>query len=100
MQPVSADLLEQLVLAKPYFENAGLIVAVDDGVPIGFAHAGFGPTANEQESAPPELGITCMLMVRSNYQRRGIGAELLARSEHYLQGRGSKVLYRRAASVR
>jgi GNAT superfamily N-acetyltransferase len=92
VQPVSADLLEQLVLAKPYFENAGLIVAVDDGVPIGFAHAGFGPTTDEQ-GLSTELGTTCMLMVRSNYQRLGIGAELLARSERYLQGRGSKVLY-------
>ena len=92
MQPVSADLLEQLVLAKPYFENAGLIVAVDDGVPIGFAHAGFGPTADEH-GLSTEMGTTCMLMVRSNYQRLGIGAELLSRSEQYLQGRGTKVLY-------
>jgi GNAT superfamily N-acetyltransferase len=92
VQPVSADLLEQLVLAKPYFDNAGMIVAVDDGVPIGFAHAGFGPTDDEQHVSTA-MGTTCMLMVRANYQRQGIGAELLARSEHYLQGRGSKVLY-------
>jgi GNAT superfamily N-acetyltransferase len=92
VQPVSADLLEQLVLAKPYFDNSGLIVAVDDGTPIGFAHAGFGPAADEQ-GLSTEMGTTCMLMVRSNYQRLGIGAELLARSERYLQGRGSKVLY-------
>jgi len=92
VQPVSADLLEQLVLAKPYFENAGLVVAVDNGVPIGFAHAGFGPTSDEQ-GLSTELGTTCMLMVRANYQRQGIGAELLARSEQYLQSRGSKVLY-------
>jgi GNAT superfamily N-acetyltransferase len=92
VQPVSADLLEQLVLAKPYFENAGMIVALDDGLPIGFAHAGFGPTADEQ-NVSTEMGTTCMLMVRSNYQRQGIGAELLIRSEQYLQSRGCKVMY-------
>jgi ribosomal protein S18 acetylase RimI-like enzyme len=92
VQPMSADLFEQLVLAKPYFENAGLIVAVDDDLPVGFAHAAFGPREDEQ-GLSTELGTTCLVMVRANYQRRGIGAELLTHSEAYLRGRGAKVLY-------
>jgi ribosomal protein S18 acetylase RimI-like enzyme len=34
-----------------------------------------------------------MVMVRPDYQHRGIGAELLARSEEYLTSRGAQVLY-------
>jgi GNAT superfamily N-acetyltransferase len=92
MQPMSTDLLEQLVLAKPYFENAGLIVAVDDGEPVGFVHAAFGP--NDDESGLSRmLGVTCLVMVRADYQRRGIGADLLTHSEAYLRERGAQVLY-------
>lgn len=92
VQPVSTALLEQLVFAKPYFDNEGLIVAVEADQRIGFAHAGFG--ANEDGSQlSTQLAATCMLMVRPDRQRRGIGRELLARSEDYLRGRGAKVLY-------
>ena len=36
MQPMSAALFDQLVLAKPYFDREGLIVAVDDDRPVGY----------------------------------------------------------------
>ena len=91
-QPMSADLFGQLVLAKPYFDNAGLIVAEDDGEPVGFAHASFGPDDAERRVVT-DLGVTCLVMVRANYQRQGVGAELLTRSEDYLRSRGAKVLY-------
>ncbi len=92
MQPMSANLLEQMVLSKPYFENAGLIVAVDGQQPVGFVHAAFGPSDNGQRLVC-QLGVTCLVMVRLDYQRKGIGAELLARSENFLRGRGAQVLY-------
>lgn len=92
VQPISADLFDQFVFAKPYFDNQGLIVAVDDGRPIGFVHAAFGPSADEMHLAT-DVGTTLLLMVRTDYQRRGIGAELLSRSEAYLRSRGTKVLY-------
>jgi ribosomal protein S18 acetylase RimI-like enzyme len=91
-QPMTTETFEQLVLAKPYFENAGLIIATDDDLPVGFAHAGFGPT-DDQQGLSRMFGTTCLVMVRANYQRRGIGAELIARSEQYLQAQGAKVLY-------
>src|ERR671923_2100899 len=34
--------LERFIFAKPYFEPAGLMVALDGPVRVGFAHAGFG----------------------------------------------------------
>lgn len=92
LQLMSAALFEQLVLAKPYFDNAGLIVAVDDDHPIGFAHAAFGP--NEcGDRLVRQMGSTCLVIVRPDYQRRGIGAELLVRSEAYLREQGAQVIY-------
>lgn len=92
MQPMSADLFEMHVLSKPYFEAAGLIVALDDELPVGFAHAGFGPT-DDEAGLSTQMGVTCLVLVRPNYHRRGIGGELLARSEQYLRSRGALVLY-------
>jgi GNAT superfamily N-acetyltransferase len=92
MQPMSADLFEQMLLAKPYFDNQGLIVALNDGRPVGFVHAAFGPS-DDGRRLSTQLGVTCLVMVRLDYQRRGIGAELLARSEAYLRCRGAQMLY-------
>lgn len=84
--------LEYFLFAKPYFDPAGLIVALEDGVPVGFAHAGFGP--NETQTAlDHSVGIVCMVAVRPAYRRRGIGSELLRRCEDYLHRRGARTLY-------
>ncbi len=91
-QPMTTALLERWVLAKPYFEDAGLQVATDDGRPIGFAHAGFGPTDDEQDLSF-ELGASIMVIVRPHDAEAQIAADLIARSESYLRSRGAKVLY-------
>lgn len=91
-QPMSAGLFDQLVLAKPYFDRQGLIVALDDDRPVGFVHAAFGPTEDESHVSH-DLGVVCMLLVRPEYRRLGIGSELLQRSEAYLRRSGAKVLY-------
>jgi len=81
--------LEYCVFAKPYFDPAGLVLAHEDGVCAGFAHAGFG--ANETASGLSHAaGATCMLAVRPAFRRRGIGSELLRRSEEYLRQRGAR----------
>ena len=41
-QPLTPPMLETTVLSRPFFDREGLIVAVEDGEPIGFVHAGFG----------------------------------------------------------
>ncbi|MBS0209827.1 MAG: GNAT family N-acetyltransferase [Planctomycetes bacterium] len=92
MQPMSVDLWDSLVFAKPYFDRNGLIVAVDGERPVGFAHASFGPS-DDGYDVSTDLGVTSLVMVRANYQRRGIGCELIARSEEYLRSRGAKMLY-------
>jgi GNAT superfamily N-acetyltransferase len=91
-QPISCDLLEQLVFAKLYFDYAGLLLACDDGRPVGFAHAGFGPNA-ERNWTSTETGIICMLLVRPDCNEAEVSASLLERSEEYLRGRGARVFY-------
>ena len=92
MQPAAAGLLEQLVLSKPYFDPAGLIVALHDNSPVGFAHAGFG--ANEEQTAiATDIGTTYQLVVRTEHRNDALAGELLARSESYLRERGANVIY-------
>jgi ribosomal protein S18 acetylase RimI-like enzyme len=92
MQPVTAGLLEQLVFSKPYFDPNGLIVALDDTVPVGFVHAGFG--ANEEQTGiATDLGTTYQLMLRADQRDEALADELLRRAEAYLRGRGAKVIY-------
>src|SRR5262245_42545214 len=91
-QPMSLELFEQLVLAKPYFDNRGLILAFDAERAVGFAHSGFGPTEDES-GIDRRFGVTSLVLLRPNHQSLDIGRELLARSEQYLRASGSQVLY-------
>jgi ribosomal protein S18 acetylase RimI-like enzyme len=84
--------LENYVFSKAYFDPAGLTVAMDGNEAVGFAHAGFGPTA-DYSALSLDAGVTCLLGVRPAYRRRGIGSELLRHCETYLTSRGAKALY-------
>jgi ribosomal protein S18 acetylase RimI-like enzyme len=83
----SPTFLERFVLAKPYFDPEGLLLAEEDGQLAGFVHAGLSV------GSQPLRGVTCLLGVRPDFRRRGIGTELLHRSEDYLRQRGAQVLY-------
>lgn len=91
-QPVSPDLLEQLVFSRLYFDPAGLTLAFDGERPVGFAHAGFGPNA-ELTAIDAEQGVTCLVMIEPGADEATVADGLLERSEAYLRGRGAKVLY-------
>jgi ribosomal protein S18 acetylase RimI-like enzyme len=90
--PVSSDVFEQLIFAKMYFDYAGLIFAFEDEHPVGFAHAGFGPSEKTYGIAT-EMGTTCLMMLAPGCSEAEVSAGLLERCEQYLQSRGSKVLY-------
>lgn len=75
--------LERFVFAKPIFDPAGLLLAEENQRCLGFAHAALGP----------EAGVLCVIGVRPDYRRRGIGTELLRRCESYLRDRGATTLY-------
>jgi len=84
--------LENYVFSKPYFDPAGLVVAVNDKIPIGFAHAGFGPN-DGQSAVSKDNGVICVIAVRPSFRRRGVGSELLTRCESYLSACGAKALF-------
>jgi ribosomal protein S18 acetylase RimI-like enzyme len=86
-----STLLEYFVLAKPYFDPAGLILASADKQPVGFALAGFGPSA-DRARLDPTVGVLCLLGVHPSYRRQGIGTELLRRLEEYQRQRGAREL--------
>ncbi len=87
----TASALEEYIFAKPYFDRAGLIIAMDDREHVGFSHAGFGPS-NDESALSTKTGVLCALGVRPTHQRRGIGSELLRRAEAYLTERGATTL--------
>lgn len=84
--------LERHAFSKPYFDPDGLIVALENGRRIGFAHAGFGPTKAET-ALSYTAGVTCLIGVRPAHRRRGVGSELLERCEAYLRKRGARTIY-------
>jgi GNAT superfamily N-acetyltransferase len=91
-QPMTAAMLDRTVLAKPYFDRAGLLLATDDGKPIGFAHAGFGPT-DDESTLSTEIGASILTVVAPHAEEEAIAAELISRCEAYLRSRGAKMLY-------
>jgi len=87
----NATLLEYCIFAKPYFDPNGLVIAEDDGHPVGFVHAGFGPTASESDLAF-DAGVVCAIAVRPSHRRQKIGGGLLRHAEEYLGGLGAAQL--------
>ncbi len=69
-----------------------MIIACDDGLPIGFCHAGFGPN-EEQTALDYTNGVIAMIAVRIAQRRQHVGSELLRRSEEYLVRHGAKELF-------
>jgi ribosomal protein S18 acetylase RimI-like enzyme len=88
MQPMSVALLEMFVFSKPYFDREGLIVAVEERRPIGFAHAGFGPS-RAGDALSTDIGVICMLTTQPHPDEATIEGVLVQRCESYLQGRGA-----------
>ncbi len=86
------DAFDMLVLAEPYFDRNGLIVACDGKEVVGFVHAGFGANA-DGTGIGTAAGIICVVLVRFDYRRRGIGRELVRRAENYLTGRGATAIF-------
>jgi len=92
MYPISPNLLEHCVYSKQYFDPEGLIVATRDNKPIGFAHAGFGPS-DDGESLDTTLGVTQMVLMHGSTNYPRMADELVRECEKYLRSRGAKVLY-------
>ena len=92
LQPITAPLLEYSVFSKMHFDRQGFIVATKDDLPVGFVHAGFGPSP-DGNALDTSMGTTLMLMVRAGEQDESLVDDLLLASEEYLRGRGASVFY-------
>ncbi|HMC12703.1 MAG TPA: hypothetical protein VKH44_15490 [Pirellulaceae bacterium] len=92
IQSVTPQIIEEHVLAKPWFDRDGLIVACEGARPVGFIHAGFGADCAHCKVDCSE-GTTCLLLVAPHENRPMIAQELLAASEDYLRSRGAQQLY-------
>ncbi len=98
-RPLSVHEFEARVVGGPLFEAAGLIVAVRDGKAVGFAHAGFGPEAEDLGPRPRPLrlsyamGTVAMLVVEPGGDDAETEAGLLAEALRYLRRRGASVVY-------
>lgn len=90
-QPISIALLEHHVYAKPYFEPEGLVVARENGTPIGFVHVGFGPT-EKRDRLNMEAGVVSRLMATQSDKRNVVLEELLLAGEDFLRKRGAKTI--------
>lgn len=88
-QSISASVFEKHIFSKPYFEREGFIVAEEDGRCVGFVHAGFGPTENQQ-SLSTDVGVVSRVMVVAHEHREQIAAELLQKAESFLKERNAK----------
>jgi GNAT superfamily N-acetyltransferase len=87
-----SSLLENYVFSKSYFDPRGFFVAVDEEKIVGFAHAGFGPSADGR-SLDRGAGVTSLMAVMPAYQRRGLGSQLLEHSENYLKEAGATLVH-------
>ena len=72
-----------------------IVAEADDGRPLGFVHAGFGPAeaGSKPRAVDTELGTIAMLVVDPELTDETLERGLIEAAEAYLRGRGAKVLY-------
>ena len=83
--PRSIDAFEDVNFGQPYFDPAGLVVALEGHWIVGIAHAGFGAT-EDRTQLDRNTGVICSVLVHPDRRRCGIGTELIRRAEAYLRG--------------
>ena len=95
VRPLTVHEFDEHIVGAPYFEAEGLIVAERDGVPIAYAHAGFGPgdPADPPLQLSYEIGTVAMLIVDRGSIDPDVERSLLTQAEKYLRSRGAKVVY-------
>lgn len=85
---VRPNFLAEHIFGKPYFDRNGFILATFEGQPVGFAHASFGPAA-DQDELNHQAGVVSCLMTVDHPRSAEIADGLLAHSEAYLASRGA-----------
>lgn len=78
--------------SQTYFDQNGLILAVESGIPVGFVHAGFA-CSEDGESLDHSTGVICVVLVHPDHRGRGIGRGLVTQAEKYLREAGAKTIF-------
>jgi GNAT superfamily N-acetyltransferase len=96
-RPMTVHEFDARVAGGPLFDARGLILAIRDGRPVGYAHAGFGPEPEEFGPRPLrqsyELGVVGMMILEPGAEDAELETGLLAAAESYLRRNGASVLY-------
>ncbi|MCL2305742.1 MAG: GNAT family N-acetyltransferase [Planctomycetaceae bacterium] len=91
--PISSPVLSENVLGMPFFDNHGLFLAFDNDLPVGFAHASFGPNQSKSD-LDPETGVIHLVMTVPAYpDQMELNRRLLEHCEKYLKNNGAKVIF-------
>ena len=91
--PIPLSVLVDNVLNMPFFESDGLFLAFDNDLPVGFAHASFGPNG-DQSDLNPETGVVHLIMTVPSYPDPvELCRRLLEQCEEYLKNKGAKVIF-------
>ena len=89
---ISSNTLEELIFSKPYFDPEGLILALNDGVPVGFVHAGFGPN-RERRDLDYDVGIISAIRIVDADRGLDVASGLVDQALRYLRSRGATRCY-------
>jgi ribosomal protein S18 acetylase RimI-like enzyme len=83
------------VCSHAFFDLRGLIVAVEGGRPVGFAHIGSGPVepGGPSHRPDPALGSVAMVVIDPEADEQALGPALVGRASRALRERGAEVLY-------
>lgn len=93
---ITPEAFEFINHSNPYFDPAGVILAVDGERLAGFVHAGFGPD-DERAGLSKKLGVICAVLVDDEYRGNKVGTELINRAEQYLRDAGAETIIAGAA---
>jgi ribosomal protein S18 acetylase RimI-like enzyme len=96
-RPLRVHELDEHAFNSAIFDREGLIVAIREGRPVGFAHAGFGPPDPIEQSPPlalcQSLGTVAMLVIDPAHAHPHLAQGLILAAERYLRTHGARVLY-------
>ena len=91
--PLSLPAFSENVLDQPFFDGRSLFLAFDNGFPVGFAHASFGPNRNKSNFSS-ETGVIHLIMTVPSYpDRADLSRRLLEHCEEHLKNNGVKVIF-------
>jgi GNAT superfamily N-acetyltransferase len=88
--PLSPERFVQLVEAKPYFDPAGLLVAVENGVVLGWIHACCAPGSEGRHD--PLQRIPRIRMLVFPRTRLAVGNRLVAEATAWLGSQGHEAI--------